>query len=163
MWYPSPILQYFDDNGNPLVGGKLYTYINQTTTPKTTYSDYDLVTPNTNPIILDARGECGPVYGFGYFKFVLKDENDVTIWTADNIWGIGCCSIKETFVDADLDGSGDVTITHSYNMSHLRVTVYNGSNKITIPDYVDGSSASQIVIGFGDRTITGTYTVRYGP
>ena len=163
MWYPSPILQYFDDNGNPLNGGKLYTYINQTTTPKTTYSDYDLQTANTNPIILDSRGECGPVYGFGYFKFVLKDEDDVTIWTADNIWGIGCCSIKETFTDADLSGSGVLTITHDYNMTHLRVTVYNNDNVEVIPDYINGSNAAQITIGFGDSTLTGTWTVRYGP
>ncbi|NIW45236.1 MAG: hypothetical protein GWN30_10925, partial [Gammaproteobacteria bacterium] len=51
-----PRFQVFDDNGDPLSGGKIYTYIAGTSTPKTTYSDRSLSTPHTNPIILDSRG-----------------------------------------------------------------------------------------------------------
>ena len=46
-----PKLQFFDNNGNPLVGGKLYTYAAGTTTPLATYTDASSGTPNTNPII----------------------------------------------------------------------------------------------------------------
>ena len=162
MWYPNPIFQAFDDNGNPLNGGKLHTYINQTTTPKTTYSDADLSTPNTNPIILDSRGECGPIFGFGFYKFVLKDETDVTIWTADDIWGMGCCSQTTTFTDADLDGNNDLTVTHSYGYANLRVDVFDEAGVLTIPASVDCSSTTQIVINFGSFSLTGTWTVRYG-
>ena len=162
MWYPNPIFQAFDDNGNPLNGGKLYTYINQTTTPKTTYTDYDLQTANTNPIILDSRGECGPIFGFGYFKFLLKDENNVQIWVADNIWGIGCCSQTLVFDDDDLDESGNMTVTHDYGQKHLRVDVFNDSGiKVEIGN-IDCSSTTQIVLNFGLVTLIGTWTVRYG-
>lgn len=79
-----PLFKALDDNGNPLRGGKLYTYEVGTTTPKTTYSDYDFQTSNANPTILNARGEA-TIYTKGETKLVLKDSSDVTIWTADNV------------------------------------------------------------------------------
>ena len=33
---PAPKLQFFDSNGNPLTGGKVYTYAAGTTTPLST-------------------------------------------------------------------------------------------------------------------------------
>jgi hypothetical protein len=40
--------------------------------------------PNTNPVILDARGEA-VIFWTGVYKVVLKDASDVTIWSVDNI------------------------------------------------------------------------------
>ena len=48
--------QFFDNNGNPLSGGKLYTYAAGTTTPKTTYTSITGLTAHTNPIVLDSAG-----------------------------------------------------------------------------------------------------------
>lgn len=79
--------QFNDDNGGPLSGGKLYSYIAGTSTPSGTYQDPAGVTPNTNPIILDGAGRAD-VYinvGGGAYKFVLTDANDVVIWTKDNV------------------------------------------------------------------------------
>ena len=53
---PNPKQQFFDANGQPLVGGKVYTYAAGTTTPIVTYVDAAGITTNTNPIILDSRG-----------------------------------------------------------------------------------------------------------
>ena len=80
-----PKLQFFDNNGNPLVGGKLYTYAAGTTTPLATYTDATATTPNTNPIILDSRGEANVWLSATTYKFVLTDAADATIWTVDNI------------------------------------------------------------------------------
>lgn len=54
----SPIArkQFFDVNGNPLVGGKLFYYFSGTTTKAQTYTDFNGSTLNTNPIILDSEG-----------------------------------------------------------------------------------------------------------
>lgn len=71
-----------DSNGDPLIGGKLYTYVPGSTLPKTTYSDLAQTVANTNPVILDSRGEA-TLFGTGDYKFILKDENDVTVWSLD--------------------------------------------------------------------------------
>jgi hypothetical protein len=83
---PGPKFQNFDSNGDPLVGGRLYTYAAGTTTSQATYTDSTGSAANTNPIILDARGEANVWIDPGLsYKYVLKDANDVTIWTVDNI------------------------------------------------------------------------------
>lgn len=72
--------QHFDDNnGNPLVGGKVYFYIPNTSTLKDTYQDKDLTILNTNPVILDARGEA-TIWGYGTFRQVLQDQFGNLIW-----------------------------------------------------------------------------------
>lgn len=83
---PTPVMRFYDNNNNPLAGGQLWTYQAGTTTPVATYTDSTASTQNTNPIILNARGEApvwlSPVQAY---KFVLQDANGNTIWTADQI------------------------------------------------------------------------------
>jgi len=83
-----PVLRqrFFDASGNPLAGGKLHSYVAGTSTPTATYTDQAGTVPNTNPIILDANGECNAWLISGYYKFVLRDSNDVVQWTVDNVW-----------------------------------------------------------------------------
>ena len=80
-----PTWQFFKASGAPLVGGKLYTYEAGTTTPLATYSDSALSVANTNPIVLDGNAYAGTIYTDPdlSYKFVLKDSDDVTIWTQD--------------------------------------------------------------------------------
>jgi len=84
---PTPKLQFFDANGAPLVGGKLYTYVAGSTTPLASYTDSTGNTANTNPIILDSRGEANVWLGGSSYKFALYDSTNVLIWTVDNING----------------------------------------------------------------------------
>jgi len=80
-------MQFFDANGNPLVGGKLYTYAAGTTTPQATYTSYTGATANTNPVIFNSRGEAAVWCGNSRYYMELKDANDTLIWTADNVNG----------------------------------------------------------------------------
>jgi Pectate lyase superfamily protein len=82
---PAPKLQFFDTAGQPLAGGKLYTYAAGTTTPLVTYADSAAVTNNTNPIILDSRGEAEIWLELQSYKFKLTSAADVDIWTVDNV------------------------------------------------------------------------------
>jgi hypothetical protein len=85
--------QFFDNNGVPLSGGKLYTYEAGTTTPEPTYTTSSGGTANTNPIVLDSAGrvpgssEVWLTNGQSY-KFVLKTSTDVQLWSVDNVFGI---------------------------------------------------------------------------
>jgi hypothetical protein len=85
--------QFFDNNGNPLSGGKLFTYAAGTTTNQATYTSSSGNTAHTNPIILDSAGrvsgssEVWLTNGQRY-KFLLKTSADVQLWSADNVSGI---------------------------------------------------------------------------
>ena len=84
---PTPKLQFFDANGDPLAGGLLYTYEAGSTTPLTSYTDSTGLIANTNPIVLDSRGEANVWLGADIYKFALYTSVGVLIWTVDNING----------------------------------------------------------------------------
>lgn len=101
--------QLFDNNGNPLSGGKLYTYAAGTTTPLTSYTSSSGSTPHSNPIILDAAGRVsGGEIWLDYasqYKFVVRTSTDVLIATYDNIGG----SFNASPVIVNLVGTGSTT------------------------------------------------------
>lgn len=85
---PYAVQRFQDNNNNPLAGGQLYTYVAGTSTPQPTYTDYTGNTPNTNPVVMNARGEANVWLTPGQaYKFVLKDASANTIWTVDHITG----------------------------------------------------------------------------
>lgn len=88
MAFPSinAILQYFDNSGNVLSGGLLYTYAPGTVTPKTTYTDENLSVANANPIVLDSAGRCVIFLTDGEeYKFVLQTSAGVVVKTIDEV------------------------------------------------------------------------------
>ena len=92
---PTPKLQFLDANGAPLSYGLLYTYVAGTTTPKTTWIDAAQSTPNTNPVLLDSRGQADVWLNAGEaYKFVVLNSSSVTQYTVDNITGAGTMSVQ---------------------------------------------------------------------
>jgi hypothetical protein len=145
--FGTPKPQFFDGNGDPLVGGKIYSYVVGTTTPKTCYSDSTGTTSTANPVILDARGEpSGQLWTeTGGVKLVLKDADDSTLWTADN-WqlqnDVGDQTVEEwiesgltpTFIGVtQFSFPGDVTTTYIAGRS-LKVTDSGGTDYGVITD-----------------------------
>jgi hypothetical protein len=89
--------QFFDNNGVPLAGGKLFTYAAGTTTPQVSYTTNAGDVAHSNPIILDSAGRVpgGEIWITSQrYKFVLKDSTDVLIATYDNISGIGAAAYQ---------------------------------------------------------------------
>lgn len=84
----APYSQFLDANGNPLSGGKVFTYSAGTTTPLASYTDSTGVTPAANPVILDSAGRAA-IWLSGYYKIVVKDSLNNTIYTTDNITALG--------------------------------------------------------------------------
>jgi hypothetical protein len=101
---PSPKQQFFGNNGRPLDGGLLFTYAAGTNNKIDTYSNAS-GTLNTNPIVLDFRGEANiwldPELTY---KFVLSPRGDTDpptnpIWSVDNITpGLTSADITQQFI-----------------------------------------------------------------
>lgn len=88
MAFLAPLLkQHFEDeNGNPLSGGFVYTYVANSTTPIATYLDPEAESANENPIELDSRGECVIYIQQGTaYKFVVQNAAEETIYTIDDV------------------------------------------------------------------------------
>ena len=83
--FPAVKARFFDQNGAPLVGGKLYSYAATTNTPQQTFTGSDGAIANSNPVVLDSNGEADIWLGDSAYKFVLTDANDVVQWTKDNV------------------------------------------------------------------------------
>ena len=86
-----PYLQFFDDDGVPLAGGKVYTYTATGTfaVPKATYTTAAGDVEQTNPIILDASGHPtngnGSIWLSGTYDFKVTDSLDNIIETTLNV------------------------------------------------------------------------------
>jgi hypothetical protein len=98
--------QFFDNNGNPLSGGKIYTYEAGTSTPLATYTSSSGNTAHTNPIILNSGGRVpsgGEIWNaIRLYKFVLETSAGVLIATYDNVGS----SFNATAIIANFTGNG---------------------------------------------------------
>lgn len=126
-----------DTSGEPLAAGKVHTYEAGTTTDKTTWTDIDKTTTAANPIILDANGRA-QIYAEGNYKFVIKDSDDATVYTWDDL--------TYKLLDSDTYYSGNSTGSSN---------AYALSNSIPISAYVEGQRFSF----FPNFTNTGSATV----
>lgn len=127
--------QFFDNSGNPLSGGKLYSYLAGTTTPATTYTSSNGSTAHSNPIVLDAAGRVpagGEIWltdGINY-KFVLKTSTDTLIATYDNITGINSNAVAYT------NQQEIQTATAGQTVFTLAISYQPGTNSLSV--FVDG-------------------------
>jgi hypothetical protein len=98
--------QFFDNNGNPLSGGKIYTYEAGTTTPLASYTSSSGNTAHTNPIVLNAAGRVpsgGEIWvQLRLYKFALETSTGVLIATYDNVGS----SFNATTIIANFTGNG---------------------------------------------------------
>jgi len=137
---PNGKQQYLDANGNPLAGGKVYYYIPYTTTPKNTWQDINLSILNTNPIILDAAGEC-IAWGAGAYRQQVYDVNNNLIWD-QYTYGIsptGSNFISQEEVQTATQGQivfTLTTITYTPGINSLVVFV-NGSKQLVGTNYTE--------------------------
>ncbi len=88
-------------NGIPANGAKLFFYSAGSSTKQTTFTDEAGLTPQSNPIILDSRGEPsqpiwlteGLSYKVVFASSVDTDPPSSPIWDVDNVTGINDSSV----------------------------------------------------------------------
>jgi hypothetical protein len=106
-----PIAQtLLDDNGNPVSGGLVYTYVAGTSTPLTTWSDSTLATPNANPIVCDSAGRFTMFTGTAAYKLIAKTAAGVTLWTRDGLIGSSLPALRWTTLSVNTTAASSVGV-----------------------------------------------------
>ena len=172
----APFLQFFDDDGNPLAGGKIYTYAATTTTPKATYTDAGGGTPADNPIDLDSSGIPDTANGSiwleagGAYKFVVEDSLGNIIRTTDNVTAFSIVTSTSPSLLTVADAGGDTTTwpilglaqTGSTSPSTDSGLTYNSStNVLTVSGGVNvgGSTLNNFILNSYTPTLTNTTNI----
>ena len=146
-------MQFFTAAGIPLVGGKLYTYASGTAVPLATYTDDTGNFANTNPIILDSRGEANVWLGPSRYTFILRDADDNLIWTAD---GVGTIQGVQNPVIVAAAGQTVFTVPQ-YGLGGYLMVIVDGLVKEYDLDYTESSTTSITFatgLTVGQRVIT---------
>lgn len=128
----NPRVQFFANNGRPLIGGRIHTYVAGSSTRARTYKDAAKAQPNTNPIILDGRGEAQIYLAEGVeYKFVLEDSKGALIYTQEPVYGA-------VWPNAD-DWPSDATLSFKYAMQaeEARDDAYAAAESIGVIHFFD--------------------------
>ncbi len=141
-----------DEDGEPIAGALLYSWIAGMSTPLATYSDSDLTIANTNPVVADGGGLFGPIYlsPQGY-KFGLYPANlappvvptDTPYWTQDNVVDVGAV-FAGNFGSAMTDGAA-LNVTSGYVITDTNLFVTVASSGATILNFPAASTRTQPV------------------
>lgn len=162
---PAPIFRGWDNNGNPLVSGQLFTYVAGTTTPQASWTDATQVTQNTNPVILNARGEASVWLDPSLtYKLALQDSAGNPIWTKDQIQGATLFSPNANVVPS---------VSNTFTVGSPTVSwanIYLGPNKAPAFDPTTGNilyyaqTATEVAVGATpvDFAYPPGYPERYG-
>lgn len=145
--------QFFDSNGDPLVGGLLYVYTAGTVTPATTWTSNSGAVANTNPIVLDAAGRTPNQIWLNSgvtYKFILKTSTGVTIGTYDNIPAIDDPTVFNNLITVTgtntlIGTSVPPATAYVAGMTISFVAVNTNTGAVTID--VDGLGAKNVYIG----------------
>ena len=173
-----------DSNGQPMSFGYVYSYVPGTTTPKATYTDASGDTANTNPVVLDNKGEAD-IYIDGDTKLVLKKKVGsvyVTQWSetvsgSDLLRGntkypdylasdhgaddATYLTIKE-IVDAAAAASDQETAVFLRNNSGGVTTAYTFLNDFDIPENITLEFENGAIISGVTPTINGIINAEPG-
>jgi len=179
-----PVYQALSD-GVPISGGLLYVYATGTSTPLViTYADAGLTVKNSNPIILDSRGEA-KIFGNASYRFILKDPTGTTILlTTDavSLVPIGAMTFCDevgsplssarlaTYVRGTSTPKTTYYVGTSENTNPViadtngNVTVYGPAGDLDIK-YILENKDSELIWSIDSKTIVGATWVQhfYGP
>ena len=171
--------QFFDNNGNPLAGGLIYTYSAGTTTPIATYTSSSGTVANANPIVLDSAGRTPAQIWLtegNSYKFVLQTSTGTLIKTDDNIFasfalakqvgvavGLGANSVAtnialgDTALDSNTTGSNNVAV--GYNAMTANTDGFQ--NTAVGSEALDANTSGDYSTALGYQALTAATTADY--
>ena len=123
----NPYIQFVDEDGKPLSAGTLTTYIAGTTTPVTTYKDWNQ-TLNPSTITLDINGGCTIILNQALrYKFEIRESDGSLFKTFDNIEAYnsgGNQIINQQVVVEVAEGTGiDVTASTQDDLTKYTISI----------------------------------------
>jgi len=131
-----PKFQFSNATGTPLANGTLTVYLAGTTTLTNTWQDYQLTSLNTNPIVLDSRGECVLWLDSAVtYKFVLKNSSGVVQWTQDNLTGAGAAAALLSTALAAPSGSSLIGFLQSGAGAVARTVQSKERDTVSVKDF----------------------------
>jgi hypothetical protein len=150
---PLPQLQFFDQSGRPLAFGCVFTYVNNSTSPLATYTDWTGGTLNKNPVILSAGGsaniwlQAGQAYSFRIASYGGTNcASGSTLYTVNGIGGgsstlttVVPYSSTPLFVDAAQNQLFQITLTGNASSQPLTAVGIVPPGLITWEITQDGS------------------------
>jgi len=155
-----------DSSGNALAGGLVYTYSAGTTTNKDTWTEADKSVAAANPVVLDANGRA-LIFADGNYKFVVKDADDVTLYTWDDLeYNFQGIILPEVAAPAPIANKGQITVFDDGGDTELRYTDDSGNDvqitkdgALNAMDKLAGASVDEEVVrwsGAGGDTLQGS-------
>jgi hypothetical protein len=139
--------QFFANNGQFLSGGMLWSYQAGSATPAATFTDSTGLTQNTNPIILNARGECSCwVPANTAFKFILQDSLGNQIWSRDQVIN----AVLVTYYGVDTGSANNYLLTAATPYT----TYQNGELVFFVPANTNTGPSTININGLGVIPIT---------
>jgi hypothetical protein len=149
-------------DGDPISGGKVYTYVSGTTTAKATYLDRNKVATATNPIILDSEGRA-EIYADGLYKFVVKDSDDVTILTMDGV-SYGVSDTPQWVYLSSYDSLSDAVTAIGVTPTVLVIdTTDTLTANVTVPSTITLMPVARNAIDVNSKTLTLNSGIWGGP
>jgi hypothetical protein len=152
-----PKFQFSNATGTPLANGTLTVYLAGTTTLTNTWQDYQLTSLNTNPVILDSRGECVLWLDSAVtYKFVLKNSAGVVQWTQDNLSGAGASAATLEAALAASGGAAKVGFLQGGTGAVLRTVQSKERDTISLYDFA-GADPTGATDSYGAFSAAITY------
>jgi hypothetical protein len=140
-----PVFQ-FNNNGAPMVNGTLTTYITGTSTLSPTWQDSALTILNTNPIVLNSRGEATVWLDQSVvYRFVLKDSTGTVQWTKDNVAGSPSGLNLQGISAAGISTYTGTAALPTTDFGDLVVYSGAGNGTLTLPDVALGAAGNSMI------------------
>jgi hypothetical protein len=142
-------------------GYYVYFYIAGTSTPKDTYTDNTESAANTNPVILDARGEAD-IWLSGTYKVSVytgdKDADGVLVWSVDN-YGAGESQVQIGEFNLVKNGSFETDVVSNGEPDTWTIVDYpTGSHELDSTDQYHGLNSLKFTsTGAGGGYATSDY------
>ena len=125
--FKNPFPQYFDDNGQILVAGRLYFYEPGTSNIQRVYQDQALSSQHPDYVTLTGAGRVPDIFFSGYRRVVLTDSSGNEVDEADPVDLFG--KVQFNIWGATIDyGVGDIAQDPSDSDFYISLTNNNNSN-----------------------------------